>query len=92
MERYPLASASVSEEYVVLGLWDGRVAVCICGWPRSACGPNPVVVMHIWMVALLILSKASRHASAGGHFSIRSPKTDVAASTVKSTSSRVWRR
>lgn len=44
--------------------------------------------MHIWMVALLIRSKASRHASAGGHLSIRSPRTEVAANTVKSTSSR----
>jgi hypothetical protein len=39
------------------------------------------------MVALLIRSNASRHASAGGHLSIRSPNTDVAARTVKSTSS-----
>ena len=53
----------------------------------KACGPKPVVDMHIWIVALLMRSKASRHASAGGHFSIRSPSTDVAARTVKSTSS-----
>lgn len=57
-------------------------------WCRSAWGPKPVVDMHICMVALLMRSKASRHASAGGHLSIRSPSTDVAARTVKSTSSR----
>jgi hypothetical protein len=55
-------------------------------WPK----PKPVVDMHIWTVALLIRSNASRQASAGGHFCIRSPRTDVAAKTVKSTSSRVW--
>ena len=51
---------------------------------------KPVVLMHIWTVALDIRSKASRHASAGGHLSIRSPRTDVAARIVKSTSSIVY--
>jgi hypothetical protein len=46
--------------------------------------------MHIWTVALDMRSKASRHASAGGHFSIRSPRTEVAARIVKSTSSMVY--
>ncbi len=50
-----------------------------------------MVETHILTVALLIRSKASRQASAGGHFSMRSPRTDVAARTVKSTSSRVYR-
>lgn len=59
------------------------------GSSRSTENPNPGVDMHIWTVALLMRSKASRHASAGGHFSIRSPRTDVAARTVKSKSSRV---
>jgi hypothetical protein len=39
------------------------------------------------MVALLIRTNASRQASAGGHFSARSPSTDVAERTLKSTSS-----
>lgn len=51
---------------------------------------KPVVDMHICTVALDIRSKASRQASAGGHFSIRSPRTDVAARIVKSTSSIVY--
>lgn len=51
---------------------------------------KPVVDMHIWTVALDMRSKASRHASAGGHFSIRSPRTEVAARMVKSTSSMVY--
>ena len=46
---------------------------------------------HILTVALLMRSKASRQASAGGHLSMRSPRTEVAARTVKSTSSRVCR-
>lgn len=50
---------------------------------------KPVVDMHICTVAFDIRSKASRHASAGGHFSIRSPRTEVAARIVKSTSSIV---
>lgn len=50
-----------------------------------------MVETHILTVALLMRSKASRQASAGGHFSMRSPKTEVAARTVKSTSSRVCR-
>lgn len=60
-------------------------------WTRfmSTCDPNPVVERHIWTVALLMRSNASRHASAGGHLCIRSPRTEVAARTVKSTSSRV---
>ena len=41
------------------------------------------------MVALLMRTKASRQASAGGHFSIRSERTDVAMRMVKSTSSNV---
>ncbi len=45
----------------------------------------------ILTVALAVLSKASRHASAGGHLSMRSVKTDVAASIVKSTSSMLCR-
>ena len=51
---------------------------------------KPVVDMHIWTVALDIRSNASRQASAGGHFSMRSPRTDVAARIVKSTSSIVY--
>jgi hypothetical protein len=51
--------------------------------------PKPVVDIHIWTVALDMRSKASRQASAGGHFSIRSPRTEVAARIVKSTSSIV---
>lgn len=63
-------------------------------WTRVASlesfeNPNPGVDIHICTVALLILSNASRQASAGGHFSIRSPRTDVAARTVKSKSSSV---
>lgn len=42
---------------------------------------------HICTVALDIRSNASRQASAGGHLSTRSPRTDVAARIVKSTSS-----
>jgi len=56
---------------------------------RGAREPKPVVERHIWTVALLMRSKASRQASAGGHLSTRSPRTKVAARTVKSTSSRV---
>jgi len=48
-----------------------------------------VVDMHICTVALDMRSNASRQASAGGHFSMRSPRTDVAARIVKSTSSIV---
>lgn len=55
-------------------------------WPDE---PKPVVDMHIWTVALDMRSKASRHVSAGGHFSIMSPRTEVAARIVKSTSSMV---
>lgn len=62
---------------------------CACAMYLRACDPNPVVCSTIAMVALLIRSKASRHASAGGHFSIMSPSTDVAAKIVKSTSSSV---
>lgn len=51
--------------------------------------PKPVVDMHICTVAFDMRSNASRHASAGGHFSIRSPRTEVAARMVKSTSSIV---
>lgn len=50
-----------------------------------------MVETHILTVALLMRSKASRQASAGGHLSIRSPRTEVAARIVKSTSSRVYR-
>ena len=50
-----------------------------------------MVETHILTVALLMRSKASRQASAGGHLSMRSPRTEVAARTVKSTSSRVCR-
>jgi len=53
--------------------------------------PKPVVDMHICTVALDMRSKASRQASAGGHFSMRSPRTEVAARIVKSTSSIVWK-
>lgn len=42
---------------------------------------------HICTVALDMRSNASRQASAGGHLSTRSPRTDVAARIVKSTSS-----
>lgn len=48
-----------------------------------------MVVRHIFTVALLRRSNASRHASAGGHLSARSSSTDVADKTVKSTLSRV---
>lgn len=51
--------------------------------------PKPPVELAIRMVALAVRSMASRHASAGGHLSIRSAKTEVAARTVKSTSSIV---
>jgi len=33
---------------------------------RIAVGPKPVVAMHIWTVVLLIRSKASLQAAAGG--------------------------
>jgi hypothetical protein len=61
---------------------------------RDLCGldpmglPNPPVEFAILMVALAVRLKASRQASAGGHFSMRSVNTDVAARMVKSTSSR----
>ena len=42
---------------------------------------------HILTVNLLIRSKASLQAWAGGHFSTKSPSTEVAASIVKSISS-----
>jgi len=48
-----------------------------------------VVFRHILIVALAMRSKASRQASAGGHLSMRSVRTDVAARTVRSTSSWV---
>lgn len=60
---------------------------------RRVCGigePNPPFEVAIWMVALAVRSKASRHVSAGGHLSIMSVNTDFAASTVKSTSSIVY--
>jgi hypothetical protein len=66
---------------------EGR-RLCPWDWPGSTC-PKPPVELAILMVALAVRSKASRHASAGGHFSIRSVKTEVAASIVKSTSSIV---
>ena len=49
---------------------------------RGARLPNPVVRSTMDTVALAIRSKASRHVSAGGHFSERLPRTVVAASTV----------
>lgn len=49
-----------------------------------------MVPMHICTVAFDMRSKASRHASAGGYLSIRSPRTEVAARIVKSTSSIVY--
>lgn len=73
-----------------------RCIVCPDDVPRRAIGesptgwPNPVDERTICTVALLIRSNASRHASAGGHLSIKSPRTEVAARTVKSTSSRVY--
>lgn len=54
--------------------------------------PNPPVELAIRIVAFAVRSMASRQASAGGHFSLRSVKTDVAARTVKSTSSMVYNR
>jgi len=42
------------------------------------------------IVVLAMRSKASRHASAGRHLSMRSVRTDVAARTVRSTSSWVY--
>lgn len=55
-------------------------------WKDAVC-PKPPVELAILMVALAVRSKASRQASAGGHLSIKSEKTDVAANIVKSTSS-----
>jgi hypothetical protein len=69
--------------------WCGRLFECrreLRPWAEEL---KPVVDMHICTVALDIRSKASRHASAGGHFSMRSPSTEVAARMVKSTSSIV---
>lgn len=57
--------------------------------PRLEATPKPVVDMHIVIVALAIRVKASLQASAGGQFDMRSVRTEVAASIVKSTSSRV---
>jgi hypothetical protein len=51
--------------------------------------PKPVDLSTIEIVALLMRRKASRHASAGGHLTLRSVRTDVAIKTVKSTSSSV---
>ena len=68
----------------------GDSSSCLC-FENLTWEPKPVVETHILTVALLIRSKASRQASAGGHFSMRSPRTEVAARTVKSTSSRVYR-
>lgn len=59
-----------------------------CCWPGRTC-PKPPVELAILIVALAVRSKASRHASAGGHFSMRSVRTEVAAKMVKSTSSIV---
>lgn len=70
-----------------------EVPACVAACLRRICSraeePNPVVDMTICIVALLILSKASLHDSAGGQLSIISVNTDVAASTVKSTSSKL---
>lgn len=51
---------------------------------------KPEVVMHMVTVALDMRSNASRQASAGGHLETRSPRTEVAARIVKSTSSMVY--
>ena len=61
-----------------------------CARYFAASAPKPVVDMHIDNVDLLMRFSASRHASAGGHFSTRSERTDVAQRTVKSTSSSVY--
>lgn len=60
-------------------------------WRGGITWPNPPVELAILMVARAVRSMASRQASAGGHFSLSSVKTDVAARTVKSTSSMVCR-
>ena len=67
----------------------GDSSSCLC-FANLTWEPKPVVEPHILTVALLMRSKASRQASAGGHLSMRSPSTEVAARTVKSTSSRVY--
>lgn len=56
---------------------------------RDARPPKPPLWLAILTVAFAVRSKASRQASAGGHLSIMSVKTDLAASIVKSTSSIV---
>lgn len=68
---------------MVVSLRVGGRRDCITGEPK------PPFEVAIWMVALAVRSKASRHVSAGGHLSIMSVNTDFAASTVKSTSSIV---
>ena len=63
---------------------DGGLRTCP-GFGTSKSGarvPKPVVDMHIDTVALAIRSNASRQASAGGHFSVRPPRTVVAARMV----------
>jgi hypothetical protein len=70
----------------VVSLLVGGRRVCMTGEPK------PPFEVAIWMVALAVRSKASRHVSAGGHLSIISVNTDFAASTVKSTSSIVCSR
>ena len=62
------------------------MGLCSCG--RAL--PKPVVLLHIFTVALAIRSNASRQASAGGHLSMRSVSTEVAARIVKSTSSKSY--
>lgn len=57
---------------------------------RYCCSPKPPDALTILSVALTVRSKASRQASAGGHLSMKSENTEVAAKTVKSTSSMVW--
>jgi hypothetical protein len=70
--------------------WTGRPCRAFGGARVGALVPKPVEARHMCTVAFAILSNASRHASAGGHLSIRSVRTVVAARMVKSTSSRVY--
>ena len=64
--------------------WDGVLRMCLGrGTSRSGARvPKPVVDTHMDTVALAMRSKASRQASAGGHFSIKLPSTVIAARMV----------
>jgi hypothetical protein len=66
-----------------------RTAACLRWLVGIAAGPNPVVDISLVILGLGKRSKASLHDFAGGQFSIMSERTEVAARTVKSTSSRL---